>query len=88
VTVHAFTELSDFQIGYLSLVFHVNFVCTYYDILDWLVTVEIVLVNPLVEIVKALYVRDVEYKYAAACPPIVHSGNCLELLLTSGVPYL
>ena len=57
-------------------------------VLNWEFTVVIVLVNPLVEVVEAFWVRNIEDKYATVGSTIIGGSKSTKTFLTCSIPYL
>ena len=60
----------------------------YDDVLDWEFAVIVVLVYPLIQVVEALLVRNIEDEDAAVSPSIVAGCKRSKSLLTCSVPDL
>lgn len=88
MTIHAVAKLLDLEIRYLTLMLEINLVGYYYDVLYRLFAVIVVLVYPLIQIIEALDIRNIEHKNTTTGPPIVRRRQRPELFLTCRVPDL
>lgn len=87
-TVHALAKLADLQLADLSLRLQIILVAHYNDILDRELAVEVVLVNPLVQVIEATWVGNVEHQDAAVGASIVAGRQSAKPLLPRRVPKL
>ena len=87
-TAHALAKLANLQLTDEALLLEIVLVSDYDYIFDRELAVEVVLVDPLVQMVKAVRIRDIEREDAAVGAPIVARCKRAESLLTCRVPYL
>ena len=72
--VHRLAKLTDFKLRDQSFLFQIVFIANYDDILDRELAVIVVLVNPLIQMVEAVRVGDVEDEHTAVCSSVITSS--------------
>ena len=87
-TAHGFCKLFDLQLRDFPLTCQIMFVPHNDNVLDRELAVVVVLVDPLVQVVEAFLVCDIEYKDAAVCATIVTCCQSAKPLLACCVPQL
>ena len=86
--IHTLAELSDLELRNHALVLEVIFVANDDYVFDWELTVEVVLIDPLVQMVEALSICYVEDEDATVCTSIVASRQGSKSFLSSCIPKL
>lgn len=85
---HAFSKFCYFKFGDSALCGQIILVSDDDDVLDGELAVVVVLVDPLVEVVEALLVRDVEHQHAAVGAAVIARRQRAKPLLARRVPQL
>ena len=83
---HGLCKLSNLKVRHFPILIQVVFVSHNHNVLDRELAVIIVLVNPLVQVVKAFLICDVKDEDAAVCTSIVACCQCAKPLLSRRVP--